>query len=309
MDGPWPPEAVRLDLRYHETLVALGQAQRLPGRPTLQRRWRWETDSEVRTWLDHPEWWSRQYMPRPQGTSEPTGEPPQSPDSRQRDRAESGSAVARASNAGLPASRAMSPVVTTTNADNCGIPATDSPGGPCGLPQDADNSAPKIEESSTTDLPPVAPLTDSAPVLPALTAETAELVRVLRRWSTSGPRPWRVDLADAVAWFLRTFVGVERYSTIDLLGQVQRWDLYLEARAAEWGKAGSARGAKYPANWKNALLNWLDHAATWATSTPSPRPATNPGDHRGPRPPPPRRAACGAPSPFAAACRTDDAGE
>jgi len=52
---PWPREACLFDLRWHADRITMGGRARMPGRPTLRKRWGW-TDKPVRRLLASDDW-------------------------------------------------------------------------------------------------------------------------------------------------------------------------------------------------------------------------------------------------------------
>lgn len=76
---------------------------------------------------------------------------------------------------------------------------------------------------------------------------------VFRRWrfDPQAPARWRDSPAEALAWFREEAAAV---AGVDLEQEVRAFGRWLEGKAREPVRNGHAR---FPASWRNTLINWL----------------------------------------------------
>jgi hypothetical protein len=279
--APWPPEAAALDLAWFRGELEAGRRPadlaRPPGRPFLARRWSM-TDHQVRSILDaNPPPAHRQLTASPV-----TGEPREVPESHQLTASSPPAGhqltASRAGAAGAdPAHRqaATSPATVQPSQvpDLHQLTASPPPGPPAAVPPvpplliatRSDQDQPDLSHAPSWTPTPL----DQDP--PAATAEARAFLQVYGRWhrNRKAPAPWRTPTPDALAWFLE-LVGARAADLdgVDLVKALGAWDNWLSGKAEAAGKPGSAKGPKFPINWKNALTNWIENATKFAPRRP-----------------------------------------
>lgn len=276
----WPPEAAALDLAWFRGELEAGRRPedlaRAPGRPFLAKRWNM-TDHQVRTILDA--------SPSPahrQPTASPGSvEPVETTESRQpvtssppANRQPAPPSIAAGSAApGHHQAAASSATVEPSQVPGIRQPGASSPPTPpAAVPPVPPLLIATRSDQDQLDLsPPTWTPTPADQDPPAATAEARAFLRVYGRWhrNRKAPAAWRTPTPDALAWFLE-LVGAkaEALDGVDLVKSLGAWDNWLDGKAEAAGKPGSAKGAKFPVNWKNALTNWIDNATKFAPRRP-----------------------------------------
>lgn len=93
-----------------------------------------------------------------------------------------------------------------------------------------------------------------------LGTEARTFLQVYTRWASDpgAPKRWRTPTPAALAWFLEEIMAApDLIAGINVVVVLERWRDWLSTKAEAHGKPGTASGAKFPANWQNALRNWF----------------------------------------------------
>lgn len=284
---PWPVELAVHDLAVLFAEHAAGKRARPPGRPFLAKRWR-RTEDFARQLLEaHQVRASAAPVQRQPDASTVTGEPGLTTDPRQssasptpaprqvhatRELVHQPDTSRLTGQAGQAADlrqiRASGSPTTTTTYDDHSLIVTSVVEGVQG-----ETARPPVGNHT----PPV----DN----PELGAEARMFLATYTRWAKDpkAPKRWRTPAPEALAWFLAEIMGrPEVIEGINVLGTLERWRDWLDTRAEAAGKPGTADGAKFPDNWKNALRNWFSNARRFKPRTAPGAPAPTPrGAFRG----------------------------
>ncbi len=256
---PWPPELAALDLVWLLDQVTAGRRAKPPGRPFLMARWRM-TDHQVRSVLAVA---SRPPADRQPTASAATVERQESAGFHQP--TASGSPADRQRASKTPESRPPAPADRQPTASAATVERQES----AGFHQPtASGVAPLLITTEVHTLTPsksdplvVGEVQEGTPQ--ELGAEARKFLETYTRWASDpkAPKRWRTPAPEALTWFLTEILGEPSVvQGISVLGTLERWADWLDVRAEAHGKPGTAEGAKFPENWKNALRNWFTNA-------------------------------------------------
>lgn len=266
MGEEWPVEIAAVDLQWLLEEHAAGRRARPPGRPFLAARWKLP-DPQVRKLLaelraqpvelDGP---TINYPVDQRLNQDNAGDPPINYPV-ELDAAPS----SRPANPPAPSSPTVEPAQTAQITQ-----FTDS--GPGLQPQPAHQRS-NLGKKAKSPSPQMSFLNTSIDLdrsqkekeeggvpVHTLGIETQTFLQVYTRWASDpkAPKRWRTATPAALAWFLEEIMAdPELIAGIDVVVALERWKDWLSAKAEAHGKPGTASGAKFPANWQNALRNWF----------------------------------------------------
>lgn len=125
--------------------------------------------------------------------------------------------------------------------------------------------------------------------LNTLGIEAQTFLQVYTRWAgdPKAPKRWRTSTPDALAWFLEEIMAKpDLIDGTDVVGALEAWKTWLNAKAEAHGKPGTASSAQFPANWQNGLRRWFVNEKKFHRSRSgySPRPVTDPTTNAPARP-------------------------
>lgn len=280
---PWPPELAAQDLAWLLWEHATGKRARAPGRPFLAARWNRSGDFARGILEAHQPSANPAPGGRQVGASSPTDQPGLTTDPRQ----------VGASPAPAQRQEDTSPAAPELGGLGGRQPGASSPTGERREVPDTRQPGARPEVPITTTTSPHTRIQDPGSVVgevqegarpPELGAEARKFLELYTRWAgdPAAPKRWRTPAPEALAWFLSEILGApEVVKGINVLGTLERWGDWLALRAEAHGKPGTAEGARFPDNWKNALRNWFSNARRYKPKAAPGAPAERRGAYKG----------------------------